>query len=520
MIRFEGTSRLPIHALLALSFALATTVRSDASHAEEFPYVAYVTNSETYVRSGPGQRYYPTSQVPQGFAVEVYRHEPGGWCAIRPPEGSFSWVSSHQVRQVDQAIVEVVEDNVVTRVGSVLSASRSAVQVLLPKGERVQFLPEDEDADPRWVRVLPPSGEFRWIATNSISRQPPTEIEPLAVAETPSASQTNGLGWTRQSHASESIAADGGIKQGDRIAIPHEEQVRPPTAAALPLALAPTLPTHVEPNAVDSNAMEVVAGSPAALQLAQFQAEATPPALLSNESNTPTTPTAIRPRVRFSGISTPTKPAIGSVEELELQLSQAVVKPPKEWKLESLEAAAKSLLAATNVPPVKAQLRDVLDRISRFRSVQAGYVNPGPTIVPERDPFEATAKSTVSPTAATADVTGLTADVRERVKQDFSGKGTAPVAAAPSSASVTKPLYDATGLLKPVVSQRHKAPEYALVDEQGKVVSFVTPTPEIDLKPYIGQRIGVHGARGFMPEYRRAHVTAGRVTPIEGTLRR
>jgi len=59
-----------------------------------------------------------------------------------------------------------------------------------------------------------------------------------------------------------------------------------------------------------------------------------------------------------------------------------------------------------------------------------------------------------------------------------------------------------------------------LVDERGKVVSFITPTPDLNLKPYVGRRVGVHGKRGFMTEYRRAHVTAGRVTPLEGPIRR
>jgi hypothetical protein len=59
-----------------------------------------------------------------------------------------------------------------------------------------------------------------------------------------------------------------------------------------------------------------------------------------------------------------------------------------------------------------------------------------------------------------------------------------------------------------------------LVDDSGGVISFVTPTPDLNLQPYVGMRIGVNGSRGFMPEYRKAHVTAGRVTPIEDRIRR
>jgi hypothetical protein len=74
--------------------------------------------------------------------------------------------------------------------------------------------------------------------------------------------------------------------------------------------------------------------------------------------------------------------------------------------------------------------------------------------------------------------------------------------------------YDAVGILRPVVSKRPGAPQFALVDDHGQVVTFVTPTPDVNLQPYLGRRVGVAGNRGFIPEFNRAHVTAGRVTPL------
>ena len=52
-----------------------------------------ITADDVYVRSGPGENYYPTDKLKAGQEVEVYRHDPGGWYAIRPPKGSFSWVA-------------------------------------------------------------------------------------------------------------------------------------------------------------------------------------------------------------------------------------------------------------------------------------------------------------------------------------------------------------------------------------------------------------------------------------------
>ncbi len=497
-----GQSCLPLQWLALIGWlAFANVVV-----AQQFPYVAYVTGEQVYVRSGPGQRYYPTGQIPQGYAVEVYRHDGDGWCAVRPPEGSFSWIGSHQVRPTSAGIVEVVDEQVVARVGSTLSPIRSAVQVMLPKGERMELLATNEatheNDDPRWVRVAAPAGEFRWVAASALSRQPPIEVAPL-----PQASESGSL-WSRQSEHVR-ITADEEPNVFD-----HLGQTE--NTAGLQVASPNELPVN-EPTPLvqtDPNAIDIVAGSPAELQLAQFQAQPssqTPPAFLGGgEATLPASPLpplrTPQPRVRFRGLTPPVSATVGSVEELELRLSQAVVEPPQQWELDPLETAANSLLAETKTPPVRAQLREVLERITRFQKVQQRYNNPTLPAPAERDPFETTELDD------SGGLTSLSSSVRNRVKQDLANNS--------RTTDANRPLYDATGLLKPVVSKRPEAPQYALVDERGKVVSFITPTPDLNLKPYVGRRIGVHGKRGFMPEYRRAHVTAGRVTSLEGTVRR
>jgi len=536
--------------LLTCLLASVYVVSASDASAQQFPYMAYVTSEQAYVRSGPGQRHYPTGQIPEGFAVEVYRHDGAGWCAIRPPERSFSWVSSHQVRPFDTGIVEVVSESVVARVGSQISPNRSAVQVLLPKGERVELIPATEDDDPRWIRIAAPAGEFRWIAADALSRQPPVEAAPLPK----SSANSSESGWSRQSEhtLSEHTRTEAG---GQPNAFDHLSQsanraqtesqfdapIKIPTSKPVPSK--PETLTQMDPNAVDPNAVDVVPGSPAELQLAQFQSQAaglSPPGLFdgSNGAAVPTMSSAqsSQPRVRFDGsLATWSHSApvgsldVDNVEELEVRLSQAVVQPPKQWELGPLEAAANDLLAETKSPPVRAQLREVLERIARFQEVQQRYNNlASPTLSSSvaRDPIAADPfASTDANNSNSSTLTGLSSNIRARALQDLEGQairgGSGSRASARDAiASVNKPLYAATGLLKPVISKRAEAPQYALVDERGKVVSFVTPTPDLNLNPYVGRRIGVHGTRGFMPEYRRAHVTAGRVTLIEGTVRR
>src|SRR5262245_7338497 len=66
---------------------------------------ATVTATEVKVRSGPGDRFYATSKLKQGDPIEVVplppeRQQPG-WLAIKPPKGSFSWVSARFVKKIN-----------------------------------------------------------------------------------------------------------------------------------------------------------------------------------------------------------------------------------------------------------------------------------------------------------------------------------------------------------------------------------------------------------------------------------
>ena len=502
--------------------ALLLSLWTAVACAQQFPYVAYVVEPDAYVRSGPGQRYYPTQQLPQGFALEVYRHDGDQWCAVRPPEGSFSWIAAHQVRLLDDKVAEVVAERAVARTGSVLSPARSAVQVLLPRGERVELLAANPTDDPRWLRIIPPAGEFRWIAARQLSRQPPLETTPAATSA-PSAAWRSPSSRFSTPPASGKPSVTREVNGGpfahlqDSPAAPS--QVSPPIALSTAAGFTP--PTGPEsgrshtpaPNDARES-LDVIAGSPAELQLTQFQPPATSPvapisptAAAAALTNAPPLSSSSQPRVQTAA---PSRLA-PRVEELQLRLSQTVVRPPSEWNFDQLRTEATDLLNQEESPRVRTQLRDVLDRIARFERIhgqhaQAPRGRPAALGFPE--------ESSEKP------ITGLSQSVRQRVREDLQGDAAGKGALARREGSSEEALYDAVGVLKPVVSRREKAPHYALVDDQGDVVSFVTPTPDLNLQPYLGRRIGVHGQRGFMPEYRRAHVTASRVSPIEKKILR
>jgi hypothetical protein len=155
--------------IIAFSSPFLGVSSSLAQVEQTFPYKAFIATEEVYVRSGPGQNYYPTDKLAKGQEVEVYRHDPGGWCAIRPPEGSFSWVSSQHAKIEEGKLAVIADSNVSARVGSKFSDIRDSVQVRLKKGEVVEVLDSKKvgsgnSPSQTWYKIVPPAGEFRWVS--------------------------------------------------------------------------------------------------------------------------------------------------------------------------------------------------------------------------------------------------------------------------------------------------------------------------------------------------------------------
>jgi hypothetical protein len=147
-----------------------------AAHGQPtFPYKAAAVTDDVYVRSGPGQNYYATDKLKRGQQVEVYRHDPGGWCAIRPTDGSYTWVSGRFLKPTKHHLAVVTEEGVAARVGSRFGDVRDVIQVRLHRGEVVEVLesPHDDGHSSPWYRIAPPAGEFRWVAAKYLDTEYP-----------------------------------------------------------------------------------------------------------------------------------------------------------------------------------------------------------------------------------------------------------------------------------------------------------------------------------------------------------
>jgi hypothetical protein len=164
--------------------------------------------------------------------------------------------------------------------------------------------------------------------------------------------------------------------------------------------------------------------------------------------------------------------------DVELRLSRMIAEPPHTWQIAPLQKEAEQLLTQALTVSEREAVKRTLDKVDRFAAIERRYQQVAATAQPGQ-------------------------------------QSNAPSSNVAANAAADGGQYDAVGVLRPVVSKRPGAPQFALVDQRGQVVSFVTATPDVNLQPYVGQRVGVIGNQGFIPEFHRAHVTAGRVTPLD-----
>ena len=158
-----------------------------AAHYEKAK-VRSVQSNKAMVRSGPSEKYYATSNLAKGAAVEVYMETSDGWSGIRPPAGSHDWIPSSVAYLLPGGkTAEIIQDKTPAWVGSdAADVSEFMWQLELVKSQQVQILGEEmqltEDGSKQlWYRIAPPQGEFRWVKTSLLSDSPPIKSKDSGV---------------------------------------------------------------------------------------------------------------------------------------------------------------------------------------------------------------------------------------------------------------------------------------------------------------------------------------------------
>lgn len=434
--------------------------------ATPLPVTVDVTAPSSLLRSGPADDFYPTARVAAGTSLEVWAIDESGYCAVRPPAGSFSWVRASDV--ADEAGTSgaaaapglknhftgvIVKDGAVARVGSQLNDLRHVSQVALEAGERVLVVERVVVNEGRhageWLRIEPPAGEFRWAWASDLNL--PADLAP------PMEELTAATGFAAAGEALDAIRdASTAVRQAvAEIDAPADARPMPgetPPQNSVTRLLSGWLPRG-------TNVFDLSSAPPAAPAVAGAAAV----------------------------------PA-DELADIDLALSLAVAEPPENWHLKGIRERLR--LAATRATSTEERTRaDAIDaRLARFEAIQARQQALVPA-APDED--------------ATLRLGGMWSSL--------SALGSRPVrpgvlpGGRPADGRLdwTPPdQIETTGRLATVVSRRPDAPRWALVDNANNVLVFVTPQPGVNLAPMVGQQVTVRGARGYMPEYKRPYMVA------------
>jgi SH3-like domain-containing protein len=364
------------------------------------PRIGVVNRDGTMARSGPGQDYYAADALRKGDRLEVYRVDEGGWCAVRPPAGSFSWVLAEHLRMTDTPkVAEVTGDDVLAYVGSRVRKQRDVVQVQLNRGEFVEVVGQDELPSPEtgqpetWYRIVPPAGEYRWVHLEFVDRERETASarhRNVAVSGTtnPAAVAVGGpTGHARESSGSTSPRpAPIGDTRTDSVPkhLPASDVVqwKPLPPGTLRERAKQVAAQEAAARVAEEGGIQIVenfvGGEPAPRILGHH--DASPMRAASLES--PSAELDKASRVIAASAAGSSTSLEDQLAELDIKFSRMVAKPSNQWQLEPLMLRAQQIAESAKTPQVHGKARSLLEKMVQFARLQPGASPLGQVLPP------------------------------------------------------------------------------------------------------------------------------------------
>ena len=252
-------------------------------------------------------------------------------------------------------------------------------------------------------------------------------------------------------------------------------------------------------------------------------------------------------------------PAVMSeLEDLTLQLNAIAQREPNLWNLGPLRARAESLIASGSNALERGKARLMLEKIEEFEQLQQRHIRAERGLPPETPTAPRAASAATSPNqpagfdfvSSTAGrvtnsiansvsntnrgpTAGASGPVQGSAGLGGAGLGSAGLGGILASAGATggaasgnaaspriEPRFDGTGWLLPVHSTKRVAPPYALLDDNGKVLQYVTPAPGLNLHRYERRRVGLYGQQTPARSLNAPHLTAHRLVDLERHARK
>ena len=571
------TKTILVATLLTLGFlSLSNLAQISAQTTDpglEFPYQALVLRDGASVHSGPGKVHYETQDLKPGDAVEVYRHDPGGWCAIRPLKGSFSLVPESTLKIVDKGVGKIAADGTQAWIGTKLGPVEKPLwQVKLKKGEMVEVIgqvswPNPEGHSTLWYQIAPPAGEFRWIKMDDLqlpvavslamqpkstpkvdsatsvrskiarrledSSLPPTSIVPkasrigvsdldaavadsevqLAAAqiEIGSRQEPSNRGWRQSTRPIRKRAVANNSNSSSYQRKQYESSApRYRGGPGTPSSFGKSPDINYEPQ---HQPARVPTNRYAEASSSRSDlARSLSAARSSNLAASRLNPPYNAPVPVLNNYVAPTILETHRIDDLEQQLTREMLRDPKQWKLGDLEFRAANISKMTNDPNEKILADKFLKKVENCRKIKFGFETH--TGSPKNGPPNRLSKNGLPNKGLSSGSNSVNA-----IGSPYGGlSGARPRSDGSNSRSNVNvgETYDAFGWLNQMVSEGGQGtPSYVLQDDNGKITHHVSPIQGMNLHRYFGSQVGIIGQRGYHKRLNLDHVTAHRVVEIQ-----
>ncbi len=444
--------------LVLVSICVAPVQAQD----RKFPYEAVIDIDGEYVRSGPGPNFYPTDKLPRSAKVMVHRHDPGGWCMIAPPVGSFSWILAKNVKKTDNDRGVLTANKVVVHVGSAINPDEfTTIQGNLSNGDAVEILGEKtfafEDGPRLMYKVSPVKREWRWIPRKALVATDSIRAEPFP-AEPP----------VRQKKPSGPVA---------------DRDEFDPDAFARPISTGPT------PIGNETEGRRGTKPRPGE----------------ANTSANNDAPNGFR----------------GRLDQLDQQFREMIQQEPPTWTLNNLAQQYRALDKDASQPAISNTIALRLDAVARYEKIHNEYSEflKLTTETKQRDSqlaslqqqhesqLRALGGATTSPPPAAQPTLGAGRPIASAVP------GNAPAANATPPANPAG--FAGAGLVQPMAKTFPGGPQFALIAPSGKLLAYLQPAAGVDLRRYNGQSMGIVGDRQFRQDWGADTITVRGLQPVQ-----
>jgi hypothetical protein len=492
---------------MSRSFLLACLVLASAASAQaaemQFPYEAVVAGDDVTARSGPGKNYYATSKLDRGTQVVVHRHDPGGWFMITPPPGSISWIEASLVeRQGSRGIVNAPTDEqgrpgqAVVRIGSTVSDDHGYTGRRLSTGDEVEIIGEQTLAMPqgpvRMLQIVPPLREYRWVKGDFIvpadaALRQHADSDPYAV---PSHHRGSEAAVVVANHELPALPAPS--KKTEKKATPEE-------VAPSPQAVA----THgqrmqlmeIDNRYADMMSREISQWNPGELRVAYETLKSQVDSTLAAKIDVRLGALAEREKLydnyaRFSQLTATT-------ERRDAELLGMV--PPTS--VATAPTATMNVVVQTPAGLVPAQQMMTQSLAIIPPTVQLGQ----PTRMPPASMAAATPGLPALPSPASQQAIMQAGGVMPSIGGVVQASGVqTPAGSNP---------YSGAGIIQATNLRGAGVPQYMITGADGKFLAFIECTQ--DLRPYLGQSMGLIGPRAHHPRLRADLIQVQSMSPVQ-----